>query len=141
MMKKKLGLITDEADDVILIQELLDTMEKNNLDYTNTFRDLMNNKINNETLKNFHAKWKIRIDKQNRSHEEVLTLMRNVNPVVIPRNHKVEESLKEAHKGNLVSLNNLLNALKHPYTERSDLTLYQQPAPETDKKYKTFCGT
>ncbi|NCU63990.1 MAG: hypothetical protein EBW22_03650, partial [Candidatus Fonsibacter ubiquis] len=98
-------------------------------------------KINNETLKNFHAKWKIRIDKQNRSHEEVLTLMRNANPVVIPRNHKVEESLKEAHKGNLVSLNNLLNALKHPYTERSDLTLYQQPAPETDKKYKTFCGT
>ena len=141
MMRKKLGLITDEADDVILIQELLDTMEKNNLDYTNTFRDLMNDKINNEALKNFHAKWKIRIDKQNRSHEEVLTLMRNVNPVVIPRNHKVEESLKEAHKGNLVSLNNLLNALKHPYTERSDLTLYQQPAPETDKKYKTFCGT
>ena len=141
MMKKKLGLITDEADDVILIQELLDTMEKNNLDYTNTFRDLMNDKINNETLKNFHAKWKIRIDKQNRSHDEVLTLMKNVNPVVIPRNHKVEESLKEADKGNLVSLNNLLNALKDPYTERSDLTLYQQPAPETDKKYKTFCGT
>ena len=141
MMKKKLGLITDEADDVILIQELLDTMEKNNLDYTNTFRDLMNDKINNETLKNFHAKWKIRIDKQNRSHDEVLTLMKNVNPVVIPRNHKVEESLKEAHKGNLVPLNNLLSALKDPYTERSDLTLYQQPAPETDKKYKTFCGT
>ena len=133
--------ITDENDDVILIEELLDTMEKNNLDYTNTFRDLMNDKINNETLKKFHAKWKIRIDKQNRSQEEFLTLMRNVNPVVIPRNHKVEESLKEAHKGNLVSLNNLLNALKDPYTERSDLALYQQPAPETDKKYKTFCGT
>lgn len=140
MMKKKLGLITDEVDDVILIQELLDTMEKNKLDYTNTFRDLMNDKVNNETLKIFKDKWKIRIDKQNRSHEEVLTLMRNNNPVVIPRNHKVEESLKEAHKGNLVSFNNLLNALKDPYTERSDL-LYQQPAPETDKKYKTFCGT
>ncbi|MFM7943779.1 MAG: protein adenylyltransferase SelO [Candidatus Fonsibacter sp.] len=141
MMKKKLGLITDEVDDVILIQELLDTMEKNKLDYTNTFRDLMNDKVNNETLKIFKDKWKIRIDKQNRSHEEVLTLMRNNNPVVIPRNHKVEESLKEAHKGNLVSFNNLLNALKDPYTERSNLTLYQQPAPETDKKYKTFCGT
>lgn len=140
MMKKKLGLITDEVDDVILIQELLDTMEKNKLDYTNTFRDLMNDKVNNETLKIFKDKWKIRIDKQNRSYEEVLTLMRNNNPVVIPRNHKVEESLKEAHKGNLVSFNNLLNALKDPYTERSDL-LYQQPAPETDKKYKTFCGT
>ncbi|MFM7681093.1 MAG: protein adenylyltransferase SelO [Candidatus Fonsibacter sp.] len=141
MMKKKLGLITDEVDDVILIQELLDTMEKNKLDYTNTFRDLMNDKVNNETLKIFKDKWKIRIDKQNRSHEEVLTLMRNNNPVVIPRNHKVEESLKEAHKGNLVSFNNLLNALKDPYTERNNLALFQQPAPETDKKYKTFCGT
>ena len=141
MMKKKLGLITDEVDDVILIQELLDTMEKNKLDFTNTFRDLMNDKVNNETLKIFKDKWKIRIDKQNRSHEEVLTLMRNNNPVVIARNHKVEESLKEAHKGNLVSFNNLLNALKDPYTERNNLALYQQPAPETDKKYKTFCGT
>jgi uncharacterized protein YdiU (UPF0061 family) len=141
MMKRKLGLITDENDDVILIQELLDTMEKNNLDYTNTFRDFMNGKSINDNLKKFHDKWKIRIDKQNRSHEEILSIMKNANPVVIPRNYKVEESLKEAHKGNLVSLNNLLNALKDPYKERSDLKLYQQPAHETDKKYKTFCGT
>jgi uncharacterized protein YdiU (UPF0061 family) len=53
----------------------------------------------------------------------------------------VEQSLKEAHNGNLVSLNNLLNALKDPYTEQGDLTLYQQPAPDNEKKYKTFCGT
>ena len=141
MMKKKLGLITDEPEDAVLIKELLDVMEKNKLDYTNTFRELMNENITDENLKDFYSKWKIRIDKQNRDKQEVLTLMRKNNPVVIPRNHKVEESLKEAHKGNLLSLNNLLNALKDPYTERGDLTLYQQPAPDNEKKYKTFCGT
>ena len=141
MMKKKLGFIIDEPQDAGLIQELLDTMEKNKLDYTNTFRDLMNENINNENLKDFYSKWTIRIDKQNRDKQEVLTLMRKNNPMVIPRNHKVEESLKEAHKGNLLSLNNLLNALQDPYTERGDLMLYQQPAPESEKKYKTFCGT
>ena len=141
MMKKKLGFIIDEPQDAGLIQELLDTMEKNKLDYTNTFRDLMNENISNENLKDFYSKWTIRIDKQNRDKQEVITLMRKNNPVVIPRNHKVEESLKEAHKGNLLSLNNLLNALKDPYTERGDLILYQQPAPESEKKYKTFCGT
>ena len=141
MMKKKLGFIIDEPQDAGLIQELLDTMEKNKLDYTNTFRDLMNENISNENLKDFYSKWTIRIDKQNRDKQEVITLMRKNNPVVIPRNHKVEESLKEAHKGNLPSLNNLLNALKDPYTERGDLILYQQPAPESEKKYKTFCGT
>ena len=141
MMKKKLGLITDETEDAVLIKELLDAMEKNKLDYTNTFRELMNENITDENLKDFYSKWKIRIDKQNRDKKEVLTLMRKNNPVVIPRNHKVEESLKEAHKGNLLSLNNLLNALKDPYTERGDLMLYQQPAPDSEKKYKTFCGT
>jgi serine/tyrosine/threonine adenylyltransferase len=141
MMKKKLGLITDETEDAVLIKELLDAMEKNKLDYTNTFRELMNENITDENLKDFYSKWKIRIDKQNRDKQEVLTLMRKNNPVVIPRNHKVEESLKEAHKGNLLSLNNLLNALKDPYTERGDLMLYQQPAPDSEKKYKTFCGT
>ncbi|CAN1606511.1 COG0397 Uncharacterized conserved protein [Candidatus Pelagibacterales bacterium] len=141
MMKKKLGLITDEPEDIILIKELLDVMEKNKLDYTNTFRDLMNENIANENLKDFYSKWKIRVDKQNRDKQEVLKLMRKNNPVVIPRNHKVEESLKEAHKGNLLSLKNLLNALKDPYTERGDLMLYQQPAPDNEKKYKTFCGT
>jgi serine/tyrosine/threonine adenylyltransferase len=141
MMKKKLGFITDETEDAVLIKELLDAMEKNKLDYTNTFRELMNENITDENLKDFYSKWKIRIDKQNRDKQEVLTLMRKNNPVVIPRNHKVEESLKEAHKGNLVSLNNLLNALKDPYAERGDLMLYQQPAPDNEKKYKTFCGT
>jgi serine/tyrosine/threonine adenylyltransferase len=141
MMKKKLGLITDETEDAVLIKELLDVMEKKNLDYTNTFRELMNENITDENLKDFYSRWKIRIDKQNRDKQEVLTLMRKNNPVVIPRNHKVEESLKEAHKGNLLSLNNLLNALKDPYTERGDLMLYQQPAPDNEKKYKTFCGT
>jgi len=141
MMKKKLGLITDEPEDAVLIKELLDVMEKNKLDYTNTFRDLMYENIKNENLKDFYSKWKIRVDKQNRDKQEVLTLMRKNNPAVIPRNHKVEESLKEAHKGNLLSLNNLLNALKDPYTERGDLMLYQQPAPDNEKKYKTFCGT
>jgi uncharacterized protein YdiU (UPF0061 family) len=141
MMKKKLGFITDEPEDAVLIKELLDTMEKNKLDYTNTFRELMNENITNENLKDFYSKWTVRIDKQNRDKQEILTLMRKNNPVVIPRNHKVEESLKEAQKGNLLSLNNLLNALKDPYTERGDLMLYQQPAPDNEKKYKTFCGT
>ena len=138
MMKKKLGFVTDEPEDGVLVKELLDTMEKNKLDYTNTFRDLMNENISNENLKDFYSKWTIRIDKQNRDKQEILNLMRKNNPVVIPRNHKVEESLKEAHKGNLLSLNNLLNALKDPYTERGDLMLYQQPAPDNEKKYKTF---
>ena len=45
--------ITDEPEDTVLIKELLDVMEKNKLDYTNTFRELMNENITNENLKVF----------------------------------------------------------------------------------------
>ena len=39
-MRKKLGLRTDEAGDVELVQALLDWMQKSRADFTNTFRDL-----------------------------------------------------------------------------------------------------
>jgi serine/tyrosine/threonine adenylyltransferase len=99
------------------------------------------NGIQNESLKEFYDKWIQRIDKQNRDKREVFALMRKNNPAVIPRNHKVEEALKEADKGNLTLVNNLLAALKDPYTEREDLIMYQQPSTDNNKKFKTFCGT
>ena len=38
--------------------------------------------------------------------------MRENNPVVIPRNSKVEESLSEAEKGNFLIMHKLLEVLK-----------------------------
>jgi uncharacterized protein YdiU (UPF0061 family) len=101
----------------------------------------MNENITNEHLKDFYSKWIVRIDKQKKDKKIVLNLMRKNNPVVIPRNHNVEEALKEAHNGDLLLVKNLVNILKDPYTERDNLMLYQQPGPENDNKYKTFCGT
>jgi uncharacterized protein YdiU (UPF0061 family) len=41
--------------------------------------------------------------------------MKNNNPIVIPRNHKVEEALLAANENNLDNFNNLLSVLKIPY--------------------------
>ena len=38
--------------------------------------------------------------------------MRSVNPIFIPRNHKVEEALKDGSEGNLETLNKLLEVIK-----------------------------
>ena len=66
--------------------------------------------------------------------------MRSVNPLVIPRNHKVEEVLNEANKNNLEPLKKLLNILKKPYLEQKEILDYQIPS-STNNKYQTFCGT
>ena len=72
--------------------------------------------------------------------EEYIKLMKSVNPLVIPRNHRVEESLNEANKGNINLFNQLLKILKEPYVEQENITDYQIPSVSS-KKYQTFCGT
>jgi len=67
--------------------------------------------------------------------------MKKNNPIVIPRNHKVEEALTFAEKGNLQKIKQLLVVLNSPYENQENISEYQLPAPSSNKKYQTFCGT
>ena len=68
--------------------------------------------------------------------------MRKTNPLVIPRNHMVEEVLDAANKkNNLVPLYDLLEVLKKPYNDQSKIIAYQQPPPPSKQVYQTYCGT
>jgi uncharacterized protein YdiU (UPF0061 family) len=102
MMRDKLGLFGEDRDDKHLIFELLTWMENNKADFTNTFCNLMDIQsikdpiYQNQEYLNWTAKWKKRLEKNNTGKEKYLELMRSVNPIFIPRNHKVEEALKDA---------------------------------------------
>ena len=67
--------------------------------------------------------------------------MRSANPLVIPRNHKVEESLVAANNDDLNPIKNLLKVLEKPYENQKGISEYQSHGPASDKKYQTFCGT
>jgi len=147
MMRKKLGLIGEKIKDEKLIMDLLTWMHKNKADYTNTFCFLMNqnikkNKIyNDENFLNWKKQWQERLKINTISTEESLKLMRSYNPLVIPRNHKVEDALESANSGDLNPAKNLLKILEKPYEENMEINKYQSAAPPSDIVYKTFCGT
>ena len=145
MMKNKLGLFGKDNKDKKLIIDLLNWMEKNKADYTNTFCNLMDinsDKIyeNNDFI-NWKNKWKKRSELNNSTKEKQSKLMKINNPTVIPRNHKVEEALAEADEGNLDKMKKLLAILKNPYENQSNIDDYQLPAQSSNEKYQTFCGT
>ncbi len=146
MMKNKLGLISDEDNDKMLINTLLKLMHKNQSDYTNTFRYLINGKLSQDKLLNnpdfiiWEKEWEKRIEK-NQNKEEAKEVMIKSNPFFIPRNHKVEEALKEAEEGKLDKFNKLLKILEKPYSEDINHFEYSQPAPTSGGAYKTYCGT
>jgi len=146
MMRDKLGLFGVDEKDKYLILDLLTWMHQEKMDYTNTFCYLMNFEIANkenfkkDDFENWKKRWQERLKVNNNTPEKYLKLMRSVNPLVIPRNHKVEEVLNEANNGNIEPFNNFLEVLNKPYLEKKDIINYQIPL-SSNEKYQTFCGT
>ena len=146
MMRDKLGLCGTDENDKYLILDLLTWMHQNKADYTNTFCYLMNFEIQknsnyeNDDFSNWKKRWQERLSIHKNSLEKYTNLMRSVNPLIIPRNHIVENILKEANQGNLEPLNGFIKILNNPYTDQKDILEYQIP-PASNENYQTFCGT
>ncbi|MER2077133.1 protein adenylyltransferase SelO [Psychrobacillus psychrotolerans] len=147
-MGNKLGIFNIEKEDISLIENLLELMEKYEVDYTNTFRLLTLDKVEETELfgkngfEQWYEKWKTRLENQQVSEEFIKQLMQKSNPVVIPRNHRVEEALDAAVNNEDYSvLNNLLSVISHPYDYKADYMDYTTLPPDTSGPYKTFCGT
>tara|TARA_B100000700_G_scaffold226759_1_gene250277 strand:- start:272 stop:1723 length:1452 start_codon:yes stop_codon:yes gene_type:complete len=147
MMRDKLGLFGQDPKDLVLILDLLTWMHKNKADYTNTFCVLMNENVQKNKIyedENFiiwKKRWGERLKLNNNNPEKFLKLMRSVNPLIIPRNHKVEEALEAANNNDLSPLIKLIKILEKPYDKQQENIDYQSPAPLGNKKYQTFCGT
>jgi len=146
MMRDKLGLYGFEEKDKFLILDLLTWMHQKKIDYTNTFCYLMNEKIEKDNnyedndFQNWKKRWNERLKTNNNSPEKYNKLMRSVNPLVVARNHNVEEALKEAEKDNYKPITRLIEVLNAPYIKHSNIINYQATS-SLNEKYQTFCGT
>ena len=145
MMRDKLGLFGEDKNDLELINNLFNWMQSNKADYTNTFCYLMNiSSIQDQIYKDkdfidWSKNWGERILINGGSKENSLELMKKNNPIVIPRNHKVEEVLEAANNNDLKPMYELLSILKKPYTKQINIEKFQTPS--NNQNYQTFCGT
>ena len=96
--------------------------------------------LRDETFIKWKNTWRKRIKLNNKPLNEVIDLMRSVNPLVIPRNHKIEEALEAAELNDMKPINKILEILKNPYDKQSEIIDYQYPS-KSSENYQTFCGT
>ncbi|SDM55965.1 YdiU family protein [Bacillus sp. OK048] len=147
-MRAKLGFFNEEEEDASLVESLLKIMEKHGADYTNTFRALTTDSTRELVLHGisefteWHQLWQTRLSRQLESKEARIQLMKNSNPGVIPRNHRVEEALEAAvNSGDYSVMERLLKVLSNPYSYAPEQSEYcSLPAPSI-RPYQTFCGT
>ena len=146
-MCSKIGIFEPDSNDESLLNDLLDMMKKYKEDYTNTFLALtfedfpQSGMFVTDEFSVWYKKYQDRIKSQGKSKEEVFNLMKNSNPAVIPRNHRVEEALAAAENGDFSVMNNLLKALANPFEHSDFQKEYSKPAPKSQCDYKTYCGT
>ncbi|MEM6723607.1 MAG: YdiU family protein [Bacteroidota bacterium] len=143
MMAKKLGIVDPNEADRELSKVCTDLLTILKVDYTNFFTELrrggelIQQLKQDEAFEDWHAHWDA-ARLRDASLAESEALMAQTNPVVIPRNHIVEDVLATAVKGDLAPFHSLLGELASPYAEEADLQVV--PA-DFDASYQTFCGT
>ncbi len=151
-MRAKLGLVTTSAHDLDLVNGLYEAMEGQQVDFTQLFRSLSQAVLGNSAparllfvddtkFATWLAQWQTRIHNEPVRPEARAQAMNAVNPIYIPRNHKVEEALQAAVAGDLSKFEQLLAVLANPFEERAGLDEYALPAPAEFGSYTTFCGT
>ncbi len=147
MMGQKLGLESASEEDEALIQELLDWMKARGADYTNTFIDLQEEAFskpayNEPAFLSWKSKWLERLQEQQITVEKAKEIMRRSNPLVIPRNHLVEQALDQsANEGDYSFFNDLMKTLSKPYQNHKGISTFQKPPEGGDLGYQTSCGT
>ncbi|MCX6129869.1 MAG: protein adenylyltransferase SelO family protein [Proteobacteria bacterium] len=153
ILRKKLGLASDLADDSQLASVFLRLMSNQSIDYTLCFRQLTELSAagddatflsmfeNHDPIKNWLQLWRQRCALDTLKSEDRAARMRAINPAFIPRNHRVEEALAAAARGDMTAFERLLKVLSRPYEDQAEaIDLATPPGPE-QWQYKTFCGT
>ncbi|WP_025692095.1 protein adenylyltransferase SelO [Paenibacillus zanthoxyli] len=146
-MRAKLGIVNEEPEDESLVEDLLHMMQKNRADYTNTFRALTFDKLEDTVLygtpefAQWHGRWQARLSRQQEPKASSQQLMRSSNPALIPRNHRVEEALEAAVQGDYSVMERLLDVLARPFAHFPEQADYSAPPAPTACPYRTFCGT
>lgn len=137
---KKLGINDFKDEDESLILDFLNYMEKENLDFTLSFRFLPmlfggEGAFYPKTpdLESFVEQWKNRVSDV--SH------LNRINPIYIPRNHLVQKAIDEAYAGRIEFTKELIKVLENPFDEREGQELFSTTPHQHEKVERTFCGT
>ncbi|MGE0592337.1 MAG: YdiU family protein [Vicinamibacterales bacterium] len=170
-VRAKLGLTTQDEGDRALAEAWLALLQAQTVDFTRGWRRLADAAEQGDAepstadarqpgslavpaalgalftdasaLAEWLARWRRRLEAEPVPAAARAEAMRRVNPIYIPRNHKVEEALTAASDaGDLAPFDRLLDAVMQPFDERPGFEAHAAPAPAAvTARYQTFCGT
>ena len=150
----KLGL-TPESDQAVPLMEGLESqMHQGRMDMTATF-DALTQYANSMSDKHREALLALttqpneltawldtwQVEQVANQDSERLAAMRHANPVIIPRNHRVQEVIDAAYDGDFAPFHTLLAVVTQPFDDSVEARRLAAPATDNEQVLRTFCGT
>jgi uncharacterized protein YdiU (UPF0061 family) len=133
---------------VSIIQEGFDLLSAQEIDFTLFFRNLTRVAAGHdsevlaamfssaEPFTEWFAKWRREATPLSRVAD-----MRAANPILIPRNHRVEQAIQSGYAGDYAPFHRLVDALAAPYAEQPEYADLEAPPRPEEVVHQTFCGT
>ena len=148
LYRKKLGLTKSHNEDAQLIQGLLDIMESEKLDYTNTFRNLSQavtsvktNELNSNVSMSWIKSYQERHNKESIPIAKKILLMNANNPKYILRNYMAQEVIEAAESSDFSALKTLIEVITSPYDELEQYEHFANRSPDWAKNLEISCSS
>ncbi len=153
-MRARLGLQTEQADDEALIDELLNTLSTEFIDYTLFMRQLCYVKQaesdidaglaalvdNPQVLQDWLQQYRTRLAAENSDDVTRQAQMLRSNPKYILRTHLAQQAIEQAQRGEYQMLEHLLTVLHAPFDEHPQFEQFAK-APEKGVEVVLSCSS
>jgi len=155
-MRAKIGLNAAHENDTALVNELLEIMNAAGADFTLTFHHLSTlpaaPAARDEDARALFGdpapfdrwlqQWRARLRQEDGDDAARRVRMQAVNPVYIPRNHRVEAAIRAAEdQGDFSVFHELHAVLRNPWRRQPGKDAWMLPPEPHEVVRQTFCGT
>ncbi len=147
----KIGIVDGDASDLNLVETLLAAMAAGKADFTLVFRHLADALASHDdrpvielfeapdAITAWLAAWRQRLPENQRA--AAVDLMRRTNPIIIPRNHRIEAAIQAGEAGDFAPFHRLNDVLQRPFSVAAGDRQFEAAPHPGEIVQATFCGT
>lgn len=151
LMRRKLGLTTQEKGDNDILNALFALMAREGSDYTRTFRMLSQTEqhsaasplrdefIDRAAFDSWFVTYRERLQREEIQDDARQAQMNAANPAMVLRNWLAQRAIEQAEQRDYAELHRLHDALRTPFVDRSDD--YVSRPPDWGKRLEVSCSS